>query len=222
MLNETQTSICNKALMLIGESPINNINDSTTLQARVCKEFFYTTLRSVFEEGEWPFATIETPAQRINIASYTKEQKYLYRIPGDCALVLDVYKRLDRKQARRNVDWDIRYIPELKTSAIICNRLSYTKEDEEEIDQDEQMLLKYISDVQSTYSYSAAFVRCVVAQLAADIAMPITHDPQKMQLMVQYAEQLKSKALLHALNEDKQDKLHWVDQFTASREGRIC
>lgn len=222
MLRETQTSICNKALLMLGEAPINSMEDTASNTARICKEFFYTSLRSVLEEGQWPFSTIETPAQRINIASYAKEQKYVYRIPGDCALVIDLYKRLDRKNARRHSDWDIRYIPELKTSVIICNRLSFTEEGKEDIDQENQMILEYVSDTQSTFSYSAAFVRCVVAQLAADIAMPITHDPQKMQLMVELAENLKAKALRQALNEDNQDKLRWVDEFTASREGRIC
>ena len=54
------------------------------------------------------------------------------------------------------------------------------------------------------------------------MAMAITHDMQRTQMMIEYAEQMKAKALRQALNEEKQDKLHWVDQFTASREGRIC
>lgn len=222
MLKETQTSICNKALLLLGEAPINSMEDTSSNTARICKEFFATSLRSVLEEGQWPFSTIETPAQRIDLPSYTKEQKYVYRIPADCAIVLNLYKRYDRKNARHHIDWDVRYIPELKTSAIICNRLSYTNEEEADIDQDNQILMEYVSDTQSTFSYSASFIRCVVAQLAADLAMPLTHDPQKMQLMVEMAEQLKAKALRQALNEDKQDKLRWVDEFTASREGRIC
>lgn len=208
---------------MLGESPINSMEDNTSYVARICREFFDTSLRSVLEEGQWPFATIEEPAQRIFVEDYTKEQKFVYRIPANSAIVLGLYKRYDRKNANKHIDWDIRYIPELKTSAIICNRRSFTNEDiENDIYQDNQILIEYVNAEQTTYSYSASFVRCLVAQLAADLAMPITHDPQKMQLMVGYAEEAKAKALRNALNEDKQDKLHWVDEFTASREGRIC
>lgn len=198
------------------------MEDTTSNTARICKEFFPTSLRSVLEEGQWPFATIETPVQQVSIQPYAKEQKFVYRIPSDCAIILDLYKRFDRKSAHKHIDWDIRYIPELKASAIICNEKSFIQNDEELIDQDQQILMQYISDTQTTYSYSASFIKCVVAQLAADMCMAITHDVQRMQLMLQYAEDLKARSLRNALNEDKQDKVRWVDQFTASREGRIC
>ena len=206
----------------MGEAPINSMEDSTSNTARICKEFFPTSLRSVLEEGQWPFATIETPVQQVSIEPYAKEQKFVYRIPGDCAIILDLYQRLDRMHEPKRINWDIRYIPELKASAIICDKKTEIKDNDALIDQDEQVVMKYISDTQTTYSYSASFIKCVSAQLAADMCMAITHDPQRMQLMFQYAEDLKAKSLRNALNEDKQDKVHFVDQFTASREGRLC
>ena len=119
---------------------------------------------------------------------------------------------------RKHIDWDVRYIPEIKERAIICNRLTETSQDIAlDIDQDEQILIEYISQTEETSSYTAMFVRCVAAQLAADLAMPLTHDTQKFGTMMQLAESLRSQALMQALNEDGQDKEHWVDPITASR-----
>lgn len=222
LLNETPTSICNRALRLIGENPINSIDDTSTEAARVCKQFYNFTLRSVLEEGKWPFATIEVPVTRITAADYSKEQKYLYAIPDNCALIIGLSKRYNRKSMRKGIDWDIRFISSLSKTVIICNEESITKEEITDVaEQDEQIILEYIADTQLPSSYTATFIRCLVAQLAADICMPITHDQQKWGSMLQYATQIKSQALQQALNEDGQDKMHWVDPITASREGRI-
>ena len=170
------------------------------------------------EEGKWPFATIEEIAERLDLPDYAKEQKYIYAIPATCALIIGLSKRDSRKKMQKGIDWDIRYIPQIKASAIICNQLSKTSEEiVDVIDQDEQILIEYISDTAQTTSYTASFVKCLVAQLAADICMPITHDMQRWGGLVQYAAQQKSQALQQNLNEDGQDKMHWIDPITRSR-----
>lgn len=218
LLNETQTSICNKALALLGEEPINSLQDTTTKAARLCKQFFDLSLRSVLEQGKWPFATIEEPVERLDLPAYAKEQQYIYSIPANCAVIVGLSKRWTRKKIRKHMDWDVRYIPEIKERAIICNQLSKTQEDiVDPIDQDEQIMIEYICRTDETSSYTAMFVRCAAAQLAADLAMPLTHDSQKFGTMMQLADSLRSQALMQALNEDGQDKVHWVDPITASR-----
>lgn len=223
LLNETPTSICNRALRLIGENPINSIDDNSTEAGRVCKQFYNFTLRSVLEEGKWPFATIETPVTRITGPAYAKEQKYMYAIPDNCALIVGLSKRYNRKEMRKGIDWDIRFISSLSKTVIICNKESITDEEiTDPAEQDEQIIMEYIADTQLPSSYTATFIRCLVAQLAADICMPLTHDQQKWGNMMQYAAQTKSQALQQVLNEEGQDKMHWVDMLTASREGRIA
>lgn len=218
MLQETQTSICNKALALLGEDQINSIDDTSTKAARFCKQFYNLALRSVLEQGKWTFATIEEPVQRIDLPAYSKEQAYVYQIPANAAVIVGLTKRWDRKKMRKNIDWDVRYIPEIKERAIICNQLSKTDEEIEQlIDQDEQILIEYISDTKTTTSYTAMFVRCLVAQLAVDLTMPLTHDQQKLAAMMQLADSLRQQALMQSLNEDGQDKEHWIDPITASR-----
>ena len=221
-LNETKTSICNKALALLGEEAINSIDDNTTKAARVCKQFYDFSLQSVLSNGKWPFATVEVPVSRISHADYSKEQKYVYAIPRDCVLILSVTPRGSRKQMHKGIDWDIRYVPEIEDSAIICNLESKTdSETTAEIDQDEQLMLEYIQCNNASRSYPPMFVRCLVAQLAADICMSLTHDSNRFAAMLQLSEQLKAQALQQVLNEDGQDKMHWTDPITASREGYI-
>ena len=158
-----------------------------------------------------------------NHLNYLKPGGYgFYIIPNDCVLVCGLYKRYKRKSMRRGTDWDIRYIPEIKNAAIICNLESETSEEiTEPTEQDEQFIIEYIKSTDESRTYPALFIRCLVAQLAADICMPITHDLQRMSVMMQYASQAKSQALQQVLNEDKQDKIHWIDPITASREGKI-
>ena len=218
LIQETKTSICNKALALIGEQPINSMEDNSTLPARVCNEHYELSIQTVLEGGKWPFATVEEPVQRIDTDPLAKEQKYAYKIPNNCMYIVGLYKRANRKNMRQKMDWDIRFDTELGYPVIICNGKSQTStEIEEEIYQDDQILIEYISNTGKTGSYPAMFVRCVVAQLAADICMPITHDLQKFTSFVQYAAQLKEQALMNVLNEDGQDRIHWVDPITASR-----
>lgn len=175
------------------------------------------------ERGQWSFATVEAPVQRIDIEKYTKEQKFVYRIPTDCALVVSLSKRLNRNSMHKHINWDIRYIPELKAQAIICNANSYKMDNGEETEviyEDDQILMEYIVDNSMVNTYSAAFIRCVTAQLAADICMPVTHDPQRFSAMMQLAQMEEQKALQQSLNEDGQDKRRWIDPLTASR-GRM-
>lgn len=218
-LKETQTSLCNKALALLGEDLITDIDDKTTKAARTCKQFFQLSLRTVLSEGKWPFATKEAEAELVeNLDAYAKEQQYIYAIPCDCALIVRVYTRDNRKNLNKNLDWDIRYIPEMQDSAIICNFMTRTdSEIKEPIDQDEQVIIEYISDKVCTAAYSTSFIRCLVAQLAFDMCMPITHDQQRFGNMMQYLAQVKSQSLQQALNEDGQDKMHWIDPITRSR-----
>ena len=222
MLRETKTSICNKALMLLGEEPINSLSDNSSKAARICNEQYNLTLRAALEDGQWTFSTREEAVERITAPDYSEEQKYIYAIPNDCALIVSLTPRFSRKQMRKGIDWDIRYIPSLKRDAIICNLESITDpEVEKETEQQEQIIMEYVSDNGEEASYKGMFIKYLVAQLAADICMPITHDQQRFAAMLQYAMQMRQQALQNALNEDGKDKMHWVDPITSSRSGGL-
>lgn len=224
------------------------MDDKTTLQARVCKENYDLSLHAVLESGQWPFATVEASLKQLKYEPYSIQQKFVYEIPNDCALILSITKRWSRKQMRRGMDWDLRYIPDLNKTCIICNldNKVYPSEAEQpplpDLDNNldpvwpegavnsveppvnepiglepEDIMIEYIADNGNTSSYTALFVKCVVAQLAADICMPITHDMNKYQMLLQLANATQQKALVNALNEDGKDKMFWIDPITNSR-----
>lgn len=204
MLNVTQTTICNLALSMIGEKPINSYNDDKSELARICRTHFDITLRSVLEGGEWPCVTTEEPLSKVEYPEYAEEQKYIYAIPVKCALIARIYPKFERKYIPGGIDWDIRYLPKLSDKFIVCNY-------------DKEVMCEYIRDEKNFSLYSAKFVKYLAAELAASMCMDITKNTEKTQYMLQYAAMLKQDAITTMFNEDGQDKLEWTDLFTASR-----
>lgn len=201
---QTKTSICNKALDLLGEDNINSMED-TSLTARVCKRHFYDALFALLEDGMWPVATTEEPLVKVNANEYSEEQKYVYAIPVNCMLITRIYRKEQRKEAvQYENDWDIRYIPSKSNSYIISN-----------IDKD--AYIEYVRATDSVHMFPTSFIDCLVADLASRICAPLKKDLQSVIQMKQYAEALKSKAKMNAYNEDGVQKLNWVDPITSSR-----
>lgn len=215
MLTETKTTICNKALSFIGEEPINSVEDNSTRQARACKSFFNLALHKTLEEGHWSFMTVEEPLQKINYPEYSEEQKYVYAIPNNCALVTRIYKRYNRKNLMEQADWDFRFIEELKRTVIVCNRDNVDSFGTKS--KDEEVICEYVRASENFSNYPAVFIESLVACLAYFICMDITKDTSKTSSMLQLYESLKQKALQKNFNEEGEDKMHWVDPITNSR-----
>lgn len=202
---QTKTSICNKALDLIGEDNINSMEDESSLTGRVCRRHFDDALQSVLEEGMWPIATVEEPLAKISTKEYSEEQKYVYAIPANCALIIRIFRKEQRKEAKQfHNDWDIRFIPSKSNTYIIS-------------DIEEDAYIEYVRISDSMHIFPTSFIDCLVADLASRICTPLKKDLQSAIQMKQYAEALKSKAKMKAYNEDGQQKLNWVDPITSSR-----
>ena len=193
MLTENKTTICNKALSFIGEEPINSVEDNSTRQARACKSFFNLALHKTLEEGHWSFVTVEEPLQKINYPEYSEEQKYVYAIPNNCALVTRIYKRYNRKNLMEQADWDFRFIEELKRTVIVCNRDNVDSFGTKS--KDEEVICEYVRASENFSNYPAVFIESLVACLAYFICMDITKDTSKTSSMLQLYESLKQKAL---------------------------
>lgn len=63
---ETKTTICNKALALIGEEPINSYDDDTSLAGRACRLYFDNTLQTMLESGIWADVITLEPLMEIS------------------------------------------------------------------------------------------------------------------------------------------------------------
>ena len=220
MAQETKTTICNKALLLIGEEPINSYDDDTSLAGRVCRLHFDSVFRSVLESGHWTdVTTVEmllpisvqqkealdnTEQEKMDSEGIYGPKKRYYAIPADCATIIDVYPA-GRERFRQNpVVWNIRYLRELGNKFI---ETSYPM----------PLNIEYIKEVANMDLYSSKFADCLYTALAAAICMPLTKDMQKTQAIVQYAAQIKADALRENLNEDGEDKQIYVPASIMAR-----
>lgn len=197
-MKETITTICNKALSLIGEEPISSYENDTSLAGRVCRSHFNLVMESLLEEGFWTFPTVETKLKKV-----TKEEDgqsvdlkyhefYLYEIPEHCVLVNSIYGKGQRHNENHPIEWDIRYIPEVTKRYIICPINS----------DDNELFCEYLFSPENLEIYSATFLKALVDGMAYSICMEITKDLQKTQFMLQLYEKDKADALRKCLNED--------------------
>lgn len=203
-MTETQTTICNKALGLIGGNQINSIQDSTQ-EALWCKTYYDLSLNVLLSEGAWKHATVEEALVKVDKPDYSENQQYVYTIPSNCVLITKVFVKENRQKEDKDINWLVRYFPEDNTDYIVCNK-------------DTDLMIEYVYNNANLNKASGKFIEALVAKLALSICMPITHDLEKYNLMLQLYQALKSEALRDDYNEVGEEKLDWVSPITASRE----
>lgn len=144
----TKTDILNKALTLVGASPIINIDDSST-NARVLSRVYESALRGILSECKWNFAT-----KRANLTAVTDEldwydtgETYVYQKPTD---MIRIYGLSDV-----NARW---------------------REEGDYIVSDSQGLgLRYVYYLDVPAKYPAYFIDAFVDRLCSDIAYAIVN-----------------------------------------------
>lgn len=198
MKQETITTICNKALSLLGEEPINSYDNDTSLAARACRAHFDLVLAALLEEGMWTFPTVEVKLNQVldedeqPVKYVTEEMPYMYEIPEHCVLIHSIYGKGQRHDENAPVKWDIRYVPEETKRYIVCNIDS--KEDD--------LYCEYLFSPDNLEIYSASFLKALVDGLAYHICMEVTKDLQRTQFLLQLYEKDKADALRKSMNED--------------------
>lgn len=204
MKEETVTSICNKALSLIGEEPITSYDTDTSLAANACRTHFDLVMAALLEEGHWTFPTVEKQLTRIENGEYIAEDmKYMYEIPEYCVLIQSIYADGQRHNNHRTIKWDLRYLPDQTKRVIIS-------------DCDENLYCEYIYSPNNLNIYSATFLKALVDGLAAAICMEITKDLQRTQFFIQLYERDKADALRKSMNEDLSEE-EFVSPFVSCR-----
>lgn len=199
MKQETITTICNKALSLIGEEPITSYDNDTSLAARACRAHFDLVLASLLEEGHWTFPTVEVELKKAvdeeteePLSFSAEEMPYVYEVPEHCVIIHSVYGEGERHNEDTPAQWDLRYFPEETKKFIISN-----------IDSDDRKLYcEYLFSPDNLEIYSASFLKALVSGMAYSICMEITKDLQRTQFMLQLYEKDKADALRKSMNED--------------------
>lgn len=198
---ETITTICNKALSLIGEEPITSYDNDTSLAARACRAHFDLVLASLLEEGHWTFPTVETKLEKAKDSNdedmkfVSEEMPYVYEIPANCVIIESIYGKGQRHIEDNKINavkWDLRYFPEETKKYIVCNVDSA----------DHELYCEYLFSPDNLEIYSATFLKALVSGMAYHICMEITKDLNRTQFMLQLYEKDKADALRKSMNED--------------------
>ena len=212
MKQETKTTICNKALSLIGEEPISSYDNDTSLAARSCRSHFDLVMAGLLEEGHWSFPTVEAALIKHvdqndeDVKYIAEEMPYMYEIPEHCIIIQSIYAKGQRDNENTPVKWDLRYLPEDTKRYIISNIDS----------KDQPLFCEYLFSPDNLEIYSASFLRALVDGLAYSICMEITKDLQKTQFLLQLYEKDKADALRKSMNEDL-DEFEYTSPFVSCR-----
>lgn len=146
----SKTDICNAAMTLLGQPPIQDITDVLNVNANRCNQFWEMARDAVLEDFPWHFAT-----RRIQLAlsDYTppgEEYEYAFALPSDCLKVQNLN------------DEDIAYTIETDDEG---NMLLLTNEDE--------IYLRYTWRNEMPGRWSLNFCEALAAKLAIYLCGPV-------------------------------------------------
>jgi len=159
----TKTEIVNKALTLIGASPITSLTDDTN-NARIMNRVYDSSLRSILSECLWNFATkrrlLATSAE--TLAWYDTGVTLIYAKPADCIRIFGT-----------NDD------------------AATWKEEGDLIMSDTSGLgVKYVYYLDDPSKYPASFVDAFVDRLAYDSSFMVTNSKQVAEIYMKKYEQV--------------------------------
>lgn len=147
-MSVSKTDICNKALTLVGASPIVSIDDDTN-NARILSRVYEIALRSILSECKWNFATTRTTLSLLTdtLPWYDSGETYIYQKPTN---MIRVFGASDD-----DANW---------------------REEGDHIVSDTSGLgLRYVYYLDTPSKYPASFVEAFVDKLCSDIAYMIVN-----------------------------------------------
>lgn len=156
---DTLTDLANAALSRIGEQAIVDIDDVTSENARVCKQFIADSIRHVLRLGRWNCATQRATLTAISPAPYA--EKISYQLPSDFARLLEVNG--EQWQASDKFF-------EIEGKTLVTYR--------------DSVWIRYIFDIQ-VYQFDQLLADTVAAYLAFQVVARLTANAQQQQTMYQ-------------------------------------
>ena len=229
-----KTQIINNALLSIGEDTITDIDSANEPAAKIAKSLYDQSRKIVLSSTDWPFVTMQEKLVQLSLEAvdsdtnetieieYNKDYPYVFAIPSNYLfierlfigkinepLTEDGYSNRSRiahnyKDLKPTRDWDIKYIPQLNTRAIVCKFK-------------DNVSIEYVKDIDSSNLYTDLFSEALSLFLAYKLSMPIKKDPKAAQLAYQMYEQFLQKAQEHMLNEMRNEVPNFVPEMIKAR-----
>lgn len=165
----TQVEIINLALGHIAQAPITLTTDAS-VQAQAAMRIWDTARKEALRGHDWSFGTVVTAltanttyATISTSGLYAGDYIYCYDYPANCLAMWHVYNE-SLKDKSVGEDFRELYDPVNSAKVIVTNTAD--------------ALGEYTFDVTDPSFYDANFVTVLSYRLAAELAMPLTGDPQ--------------------------------------------
>jgi hypothetical protein len=160
----SETEICAKAMVLLGQNPISDIDDTTNPNAVKCKAAYYSERDSLIREFDWSFARARSELQQTTEPDFG--YSYAFEIPSGCLAVRLVNDNL--------------YDYEIEGNSILTDM--------------DTCELVYSQRVEETGRFDALFVECLAVRVARSLAYSVLKKLNVMQAMDALFEKIKPTA----------------------------
>lgn len=172
----SQLDIVNEALGLLGEMPIDDIDDTQDPKAVKAKAFWEITRDQLLERASWTFALCRAQLEQ-DATAPTYGFDYAYTIPSDCINIVDVTIYTD------DMERDDR------------SRASYRVESGRILSNESTLYIKYVRRIEEPGRFSPLFASAMAGALAVKLGASMTKSAAVVQAMLQYSENVLRRAI---------------------------
>lgn len=165
------TDICNIALTWLSADTISDIGGNGTTN-KICRANYDASRKIVLEDAEWTFA-IERVQLNLLAGPPPFGFKNQFALPINFLRSINAYDRVVRNAPT--------IIHVIEGNKLLTDR--------------EEVYLRYMFDLTDSNKFSGYFVHALAAQLASNIAMPLTANAElQMSMLTVYADKLERGA----------------------------
>jgi len=178
--------IINLALMRIGESPIQSLEEGST-PANSAKALYDMSRRAVLRDFDWSFA-MKTSSLPLLADEGEEAGVYVCSVPADCLRVVQVLRRYEANIARGTAG----FYTSNEWFRVQGNKL-YVRTP--------VPYVRYVRDEENTNLFDAKFIEALSYKLAGELAMPVRQSESLMASMLNAYQGLVGTAAEESQNE---------------------
>lgn len=150
-----KVEICNMALAQLGESPVTSLDNPKTRNEELCDLYYDNLRRAILEEVQWSFAIKREFIEGTVLPDPEWGYGNQHLLPQGTLRLLFVGRQNNERQYSQ-FDWRVENGVIISDSATIY--------------------IRYLFDEEDPNRFSANFIQCLVARLAAEMCIAITEN----------------------------------------------
>jgi len=174
-MGTSKLDIINLALLRIGESPIQSLDEAST-PARTAKLLYDNSRRAILRDYDWNFAMKTAP-----LATVESDVSgcYAFVVPADCLRVVEVFQS---EGSQRSSIWFRVYGKRIYTHEYVP-------------------FVKYVKDEEDTSFFDSKFSEALTYKLAGELAMSVKQSESLMASMLNAYQNLVATAATESQDE---------------------